>query len=84
VDTIGFAPGVLMPMSGAMHSGQMHVEERFEFDPSANTLTRSFRAEDPAYWKTPYTGRDAMLLSKEPYLSYNCKELSGKNNQRPE
>ena len=84
VDTIGFKSGVLLPMEGTMHSGQLHVEERFTLDPAGNKLTRGFKAEDPAYWKTSYTGSDVMLLSKEPWVSYECKELSGKNNQRPQ
>ena len=83
VDTIGFKPGVLVPLSGAQHSAQMHVVERFTLDPQANTLTRSFKAEDPLYWKKENTGTGVMLLSKEHYVPYACKELSGKNNQRP-
>jgi hypothetical protein len=84
VDTVGFAPGVLIPLSGAMHSNQMHVVERFSVDPNANTLTRAYRVEDPLYVKNPYTGSDVMLLSKEPFVPYNCVELSGKNNLRPQ
>ena len=79
----GFAPGVLIPMNGVQFSGRMHVVERFGFDAKANSLTRSFRAEDPLYWKTAYTGTDVMQLSLEPYVPYGCKELSGRNNQRP-
>ena len=66
-----------------MHSDQMHVVERFTVDPIAKTLTRTYRAEDPLYLKTPYTGTDAMKLSDEPAEPYNCVELSGKNNIRP-
>ncbi len=83
VDTIGFAPSVLIPIVGLMHSDQMHVVERFSVDPNAKTLTREYRAEDPLYLKSPYTGRDVMLLSKEPFVLYNCVELSGQNNIRP-
>ena len=83
VDTIGFAPGVLIPISGLMHSDQLHVVERFSVDPDAKTLAREYRAEDPLYLKSPYTGRDVMILSNEPATAYNCVELSGKNNLRP-
>ena len=83
VDTIGFAPSVLIPISGMMHSDQMHVVERFTVDPVAKTLTRQYQAEDPLYLKTPYAGSDVMLLSSEPFVPYNCVELSGKNNLRP-
>jgi len=61
----------------------MHIVERFTVDPNAKTLTREYTAEDPLYLKGPYTGRDFMELSSEPYVPYNCVELSGKNNIRP-
>ena len=83
VDTVDFAPSVLIPIIGLMHSDRMHVIERFSVDPNAKTLTRTYRAEDPLYLKTPYTGTDVMTLSTEPYIRYNCVELSGKNNLRP-
>jgi Family of unknown function (DUF6152) len=83
VDTVGFSPGVLIPIIGVMYSNQMHVVERFTVDPNAKTLTRTYVAQDPLYLKAPYTGRDVMKLSDEPYVAYNCVELSGKNNVRP-
>ena len=83
VDTVGFLPGVLIPIIGVMHSDQMHIVERFTFDPNAKTLTREYHAEDPLYLKGPYTGRDVMMISDEPYVPYNCVELSGTNNIRP-
>jgi len=82
VDTIGFLPGTLIPINGVMHSDQLHVVERFDVDPAAKTLTRSYVAEDPLYLKGPFTGKDYMQLSDEPYVLYNCVELSGKNNIR--
>jgi len=82
VDTVGFSPGVLIPIIGVMYSNQLHVVERFTFDPNAKTLTRTYRADDPLYLKGPYTGQDVMALSDEPYVPYNCVELSGKNNIR--
>lgn len=39
VDTVGFKTGVLVPLSGMMHSNQMHLEERFTLDPAAGRLT---------------------------------------------
>ncbi len=82
VDTVGFSPGVLIPIIGVMYSNQMHVVERFTFDEKAGTLTRTNRADDTLYLKGPYTGQDVMALSDEPYVPYNCVELSGKNNIR--
>ena len=83
VDTIGFKPSVLIPISGLMHSHQMHVVERFSVDNTAGTLTRAYRVEDPLYLKAAYTGTDVMSVSAEPYVTYKCVELSGKNNIRP-
>jgi Family of unknown function (DUF6152) len=82
VDTIGFLPGVLIPINGVMHSDQMHIVERFDVDPAAKTLTRSYVVEDPLYLKNPQVSKDYMQLSDEPYVPYNCVELSGKNNMR--
>lgn len=83
VDTVGFSAGVLIPIIGVMHSDQMHIVERFTFDPAAKTLTREYRADDPLYLAGPYTGRDIMMISDEPFTPYNCVELSGNNNIRP-
>ena len=57
VDTIGLKPSVLIPIIGLMHSGQMHVVERFSVDNTAGTLQRNYWAEDPLYLKTPYSAR---------------------------
>ncbi|MGE3841539.1 MAG: DUF6152 family protein [Vicinamibacterales bacterium] len=83
VDTVGFAPGVLIPISGVMHSRQMHVIERFSLDAGGTRLIRDFRVEDPLYLKAPYVGQSVMVRSAEPYTPYRCVELSGKNNVRP-
>jgi hypothetical protein len=82
VDTVGLAAGVLVPINGVMFSNQAHVVERFTVDSRARTLTREFAFEDPLYLKAPYTGRDVMGASKEPYTPYECVELSGDNNRR--
>lgn len=82
VDTTHFSPGVLIPLSGVMFSDQMHIVERFTFDPAARSLTRAYTVEDPLYLKAPYTGQDVQTISDEPYVPYNCVELSGKNNIR--
>ena len=84
VDTVGFLPGIVMPMSGHPHSGQMHAVERFSVNPETGVLTRTYKADDPGSWKSEYSGSDTMTLSKEPFVPYACKELSGKNNQRPQ
>jgi hypothetical protein len=83
VDTVGFQPGVLIPLAGLMHSGEMHVVERFFLDTNTSKLTRSYRADDALYFKSVYTGMDIMNPTNEPFTAYNCVELSGKNNIRP-
>jgi len=83
VDTVGLQAGVLIPMAGVMYSDQAHITERFTLDSAAHTLTRSYTVEDPLYLQQPYTGRDVMSASKEPYTPYDCVELSGDNNKRP-
>lgn len=83
VDTVALEAGVLVPISGVMFSDQAHVVERFTLDAGAGTLTREYRVEDPLYLAQPWSGRDVMSRSSEPYLPYECVELSGDNNKRP-
>jgi hypothetical protein len=83
VDTVGFAPGVLIPLAGVLHSGKMHIVERFELNADAGTIARTYTVEDPLYLAAPYTGTDVMVASDKPFERYDCVELSGKNNQRP-
>lgn len=83
VDTIGFKPSVLIPISGKVHSDKLHTTERFTVDNVAGTLTRDYVAEDSLYLQSPYKGRDVVALSAQPYQPFKCVELSGKNNIRP-
>ena len=83
VDTIGFKPSVLIPISGKVHSDKLHTTERFTVDNVAGTLTRDYVAEDSLYLQIPYKGRDVVALSAQPYQPFKCVELSGKNNIRP-
>jgi hypothetical protein len=73
VDTVGFAPGVLSPP--VLNSNQLHIVERFSLDPKAMTLTRSYTAEDPVYFKGQYTGSDTVQVADLPYAPDQCKEL---------
>jgi hypothetical protein len=73
VDTVGFAPGVLSPP--LLNSDQLHVVERFSLDPKAMTLTRSYVADDPVYFKGQYTGSDTIQVADAPYAPDQCKEL---------
>ena len=72
VDTVGFLPGVLN--APVRHSDKLHVVERFTLDPAANTLTRTYTADDPVYLKGQYSGRDVIGIADQPYAQDKCKE----------
>jgi hypothetical protein len=85
VDTVGFEPGVLWPVEGEhlMHSDQLHVVERFEIRSGSRSLVRHYSAEDPLFLQAPLFGENISRPSLEPYVPYDCVELSGENNRRP-
>ena len=74
VDTVGFAPGVLSPP--VMNSAELHVVERFAFDPAALTITRTYTAHDPLYFTGEYTGTDTIGVADLPYAPDKCQELT--------
>jgi hypothetical protein len=74
VDTVGFAPGVLNPP--ITNSDQLHVIERFSFDPSAMKITRSYTATDPVIFNGEYTGSDTIGVADVPYAPDTCNELT--------
>ena len=84
VDTIGFSPGFLAFRTGIPHSDQMSTVERFRIDEETGNLIQSYVADDPSYLDNAYTGQNTMQPSAAPYERYNCVELSGENNIRPE
>ncbi len=84
IDTVGFEAGVLEHRSGQKHSDQMHIVERFYFDEDRQYLVRDYTLEDPLYLVGVTKGQDFMAIADAPYTPYNCVELSGKNNIRPE
>lgn len=67
VDTIGFLPGILNADGRVPSSDQLHVVERFSFDPDAVRLRRDYVAEDPLYFEGQFTGSDTMLVADLPY-----------------
>ena len=77
VDTIGFAPGVLVTRrdQSLMHSDQMHTVERFSYDVEQQTLLRTYVAEDPSYFTGQFTGRDTLYLSDVPFDTIACTDL---------
>jgi hypothetical protein len=74
VDTVGFAPGML---NGQLpHSDQLHVVERFQFDPKTRQLRREYTARDPRFLTQPVTGTNAMDMSGVPYGAEPCEDLT--------
>ena len=74
VDTVGFAPGML---NGRLpHSEQLHVVERFRFDPKARQLRREYTASDPRFLTEPVTGTNIMDISGVPYGAEPCEDLT--------
>jgi hypothetical protein len=74
VDTIGFAPGML---NGSLpHSEQLHVVERFRFDPKTRQLRREYTARDPRFLTEAVTGSNAMDISGVPYGAEPCEDLT--------
>ena len=74
VDTVGFAPGMLnrtLP-----HSEQLHVVERFWFDPQTRQLRREYTATDPRFLTEPVTGSNAMDIAGVRYGAEPCEDLT--------
>jgi hypothetical protein len=67
VDTVGFAPGILLADGRVPHSAELHVVERFTFDPERLALKREYTAEDPRYLVGQYAGMDTVFVSNLPY-----------------
>ena len=74
VDTVGFAAGVLSPPTRS--SEQMHVVERFTFDPQKFSLRRDYSVTDPVYLAAPYESHDIMYLSEVPFQKQPCKDMT--------
>jgi hypothetical protein len=74
VDTVGFAAGVLSPPTRS--SEQMHIVERFTFDPQKFTLRRDYTVTDPVYLAEPYESYDVMHLSDVPFQKQPCKDMT--------
>jgi hypothetical protein len=80
VDTVGFAAGVLSPPTRS--SEQMHIVERFTFDPQNFSLRRDYSVTDPVYLAAPYESYDIMYLSDVPYQKQPCKDMTPEFQQK--
>ena len=83
VDTVGFSSNAMIPIQEILHSDQMHIVERFRIDYESERLIRSYVVEDP-WFTSAYASQDLMAPSAKPLEPYNCVELAGENNIRPE
>lgn len=84
VETVGFEAGVLLPHPGLMHSDAMKVVERFSLIEDGAVLVREYEVTDPKYLTRAYTGNNAWGRSDIPVTPYNCVELGGISNIKPE
>jgi hypothetical protein len=67
VDTVGFAPGILLADGRVPHSEALHIVERFTLGPERLALKREYTAEDPLYLVGQYRGTDTVYVSDLPY-----------------
>ena len=74
VDTVGFSEGLFRRRTP--HSEQLHVVERFRFDPETTQLRREYTAEDALYWSEPQTGMDALDVAEFGYNPELCQDLT--------
>lgn len=65
-------------------SNQLQIEERITHDPDNDHLVIEYTATDPAFWTSPISGVLRLARSDTPYQAYNCVELAGENNRRPD
>ncbi len=67
VETTSFLPGILSADGRLPHGSKMRVTEKFDFDPEAGALHRSYVAVDPEYFEGEFRGEDTVYLSALPY-----------------
>ncbi len=72
IDTIGFAPGVLTPHPGVLHSDALHIIERVTANPDDPSIDMEWVAEDNKFFKVPFTGSNHYTKSLYPVSEYGC------------
>ena len=72
IDTVGFAPGVLAPHPGILHSDALHIIERLSVDAGDRALRVAWVAEDPKYFSMPFSGEFLYQPSEFPVEPYGC------------
>ena len=73
VDTVGFTKVITNRVT---RSQAYHTVERFMLDYEKGSLTRTYEAEDPLFWKGKQSGQDVVFLSDYPYEPYSCDDRS--------
>jgi hypothetical protein len=76
VDTVGFAPGVLLADARTMHSGELHIVERFTLDQATKALRREYVATDALYFNGEHRGADTVFPADLPWEPPSCNDLS--------
>jgi hypothetical protein len=84
VDTVGFLERALHPRQEVMISDQTRIEERLSYDERTRTLVRDYTVIDPLYLEKPYSGRNVADVAARQYQPFECVDLSGENNRRPD
>jgi hypothetical protein len=77
---VGFAAGLLAPPT--RNSEQMHIVERFTFDPQKFSLRRDYSVTDPVHLAAPYESYDVMYLSDVPFQKQQCKDMTPEFQQK--
>ena len=67
-----------------MNSDKMHVVERLSLSEDGTQLIREYSVTDADYLKEAFTGSSSWTRTDVPLGKYNCTELSGINNVRPQ
>jgi len=84
IETSGFPAGVLLPHPGIMHGESMVVSEKLTLSEDGNKLIRDYIVIDKEFLKKPISGTNTWLRTNTELDSFDCQELSGINNVRPE
>lgn len=87
VDTRGLDKQWLYNTSQTTHiiaSDQLYVREKLTHDRVNDHLIIEYTANDPLFWQEPISGVIRLSRSDAAYQTYECIELAGDNNRRPD
>ena len=84
VETVGFTPGVLAPHPGILNSDKLRIIETISLVEGGTHLQNAVEIVDDSFFNEPLQSLGYWARTNEPLTEYNCVELSGKNNERPD